>query len=180
ITNFLMTEMNKEKLKKKRNEIAEELLNMGYIEYRIENYSEALICFDKVIEIDSNSIEAWYMKGKVLSVLKRHKESLECFTKAVDLEPDDYEIGYTKGLAILLYEYYKKIIKEIEIKLERLPNDIDLIFKRGLAFEYIENFEEAIYSYEKALELNPDSEKIKKARLRAINTRNSYLELNSN
>jgi len=44
----------------------------------IGRYKEAIKCYDKVLEIDSSYIDAWYDKGISLYNIGRHKEAIEC------------------------------------------------------------------------------------------------------
>jgi len=53
------------------------------------NYNEAIESFDKAIELDRKSIEAWEGKGEALKALHRDTEANQAFAKAK-------ELGYTK------------------------------------------------------------------------------------
>ena len=52
-------------------------------------YEDALIFYDKSIEIDSNLAQAYANKGLVLYNLERNDEAVECFKIAIDLEPNE-------------------------------------------------------------------------------------------
>jgi len=55
---------------------------------KFEKYYEALVCFDKALEINPNSTEAWINKGEVLKEIGRHKEAKVCFDKVLEIDPE--------------------------------------------------------------------------------------------
>ena len=46
---------------------------------------EALKCFDKVIELEPEDPQIWYLKSVALQELEKHEEANECFERAIDL-----------------------------------------------------------------------------------------------
>ena len=58
-----------------------ELLNNG-------DYNEAIVCYDKAIEIDPEYRDPWYNKGLALAKQSKYEESIECFDKALEIDPD--------------------------------------------------------------------------------------------
>lgn len=62
--------------------------------YEAENKAEAEKYCNKIIEIEPENYEAWFLKGKAAgwqSTLAnlRIEESVQCFSKAIDYAPDD-------------------------------------------------------------------------------------------
>ncbi len=48
---------------------------------------EALLCYDKAIELDPRLALAWNNKGVTLRALDRHEEAMRCYDKALDADP---------------------------------------------------------------------------------------------
>ena len=46
---------------------------------------EAIKCFDKVIELDPDDANVWYLKSVALQELEKHEEANKCFEHALDL-----------------------------------------------------------------------------------------------
>ncbi|GAH17423.1 unnamed protein product, partial [marine sediment metagenome] len=57
----------------------------------LEKYEEAIVCHDKILELDPNDIKAWYDKGFVLNMLEMHEEAIKCHEKALELDPEYLE-----------------------------------------------------------------------------------------
>jgi len=64
------------------------------------NYDDALVAYDKALEIDPSHVSAWNNKGIVLSKLKRFEESISCYDKAIELDPKYANAWYNKANAL--------------------------------------------------------------------------------
>jgi Flp pilus assembly protein TadD len=71
-------------------------------------YLEALLCFQKAVEVNPNNAHAWYNYGTGLTKVGKYDDTtLMCFEKAVELNPTDPEAWNNKG-AILAHLGRKK------------------------------------------------------------------------
>ncbi len=80
--------------------IADLLVSIGAHLYDQNRDEEALECFNKAIEIDSNHYEAWFNKGFLLLQLGNYKEAAECFNKAIEIYPNELFAWYYKEAAL--------------------------------------------------------------------------------
>ncbi|MGI0066747.1 MAG: tetratricopeptide repeat protein, partial [Nitrosotalea sp.] len=64
------------------------------------NNDDALVAYDKALEIDPNHISAWNNKGIILSRLKRFEESVGCYDKAIEINPQYANAWYNKANAL--------------------------------------------------------------------------------
>ncbi len=64
------------------------------------NNEDALIAYDKALEIDPNHVSAWNNKGIVLSRLKRFEEAIACYDKAIEINPQYANAWYNKANAL--------------------------------------------------------------------------------
>ncbi len=67
------------------------------LSYREAKYAEAIIHFDKAIEIDPAHAAAWHDRGVCLRELGRETEALKSFVRAVELAPDDEEFLFSSA-----------------------------------------------------------------------------------
>ena len=64
------------------------LIGKGIFHLYSNQNNEALSCFDKVIELDHNNLEAYNNKGIVLNRLKKYDEAIKCFDMVIYLNPN--------------------------------------------------------------------------------------------
>ena len=64
------------------------------------NNDDALIAYDKALELDPNHVSAWNNKGIILSRLKRFEESIVCYDKAIELNSTYANAWYNKANAL--------------------------------------------------------------------------------
>jgi tetratricopeptide (TPR) repeat protein len=64
------------------------------------NNEDALIAYDKVLEMDPNHVSTLNNKGIVLFRLKRFEESISCYDKAIELSPEYANAWYNKANAL--------------------------------------------------------------------------------
>jgi tetratricopeptide (TPR) repeat protein len=60
--------------------------NKGNILSNMRDFSGAIKCYNKALELDPKYIKAWYRKGWVHIALKQYPEAIECFGKVLALE----------------------------------------------------------------------------------------------
>jgi tetratricopeptide (TPR) repeat protein len=61
---------------------------------------DALIAYDKALELDPNHVSAWNNKGIILSRLKRFEEAIICYDKAIEIDPKYTNAWYNKANAM--------------------------------------------------------------------------------
>lgn len=64
------------------------------------NYEDALVAYNKSLEMDPNHVSTWNNKGIVLSKLKRFEESIACYDKAIEINRDYANAWYNKANAL--------------------------------------------------------------------------------
>ncbi len=50
-------------------------------------YDEAIVLYDRAIEVYPESCEAWTRKATALRMVGRQREALECLERAIDIYP---------------------------------------------------------------------------------------------
>jgi tetratricopeptide (TPR) repeat protein len=87
--------------------------NIGLDLNDLDRFEEALIAFDKAIEINPNKGDIWIFKGISLGHLGRTEEAFVAFDKAIEINPKDEFACYVKTKALLnngKYEWTRKIL----------------------------------------------------------------------
>lgn len=69
----------------------------GFALNRLDMYDDALIAFDRAIEIDPRRLDLWQNKAYTLTKMGRFMEVLKCYEVMTGIEPDNPEIWSKKG-----------------------------------------------------------------------------------
>lgn len=69
----------------------------GFALNRLESYDDALLAFDKAIEIDPKRLDLWQNKAYSLTKLGRFQEVLKCYEVMTGIDPNNAEIWSKKG-----------------------------------------------------------------------------------
>ena len=79
-----------------------------------ENYEEAIIFLDLLIELGFNTNDIWRSKAKALTMKKRFEEALSCYNKAIEIKSQDYETLVGRGLLFDTLGRYQEGIASLE------------------------------------------------------------------
>jgi len=128
------------------------------------NYDNAILEFNKAIEINPNKAEIYYVRGSAYAQEKIFDKALVDFQKAKNLgasiDPNDIK-SLTYGVMKQGEEYFKQgnydnAILEFNKAIEASPECADAYYNRGVFYDNQENFSQAISDYSKTIELNPN------------------------
>lgn len=64
------------------------------------NNEDALIAYEKALELDPNHVSAWNNKGIVLARMKRFEEAITCYDRAIEINPQYANAYYNKANAL--------------------------------------------------------------------------------
>jgi len=65
------------------------LYDEGNLLLCMEKYEEALVCYDRILEISPSSKRAAGYKGLALFKLKRHAEASQCYERALEPQKEN-------------------------------------------------------------------------------------------
>jgi len=75
---------------------------------------EAIQCYDRVLELDPNSISALSNKAGVLRGLKRDGEALKCFDRALEIDGKNAMVWRNKGGQLIEMKRFREAIAALE------------------------------------------------------------------
>jgi len=148
--------------------LAKAYLNRGIAFTMTEKYNDAILNFDKSIELDSKLVYAYYFKGVSQASLKNYSEAINNYTSAIKLQIDFKLAYYMRALSFISQENHEQALIDLN-KVIELKSDYDKAFiMRGVVYYNIEKYEKAISDWKKAKKLNKENgekmdEKIAKA-----------------
>jgi tetratricopeptide (TPR) repeat protein len=124
---------------------------------RAEAYEEALVCYEKALEIDPMYSDAWNNHGVTLRRLERYEEAIISLDKALKFNPYD-KVAWENRAKIISSKFrlYEEAIYNLDKVLEIDHNDSEALFLRGADLVKLGRHEEAEDSYKKSLEIKID------------------------
>jgi tetratricopeptide (TPR) repeat protein len=122
------------------------------------DHAQALVLFDKAIQMRQDSKEARY--GKIISqdALGNYKAIIETAGQIIKIDPNDPNAYYIRGTAyIQLQPYttgnYKKANKDLSFAIEKRPDFDSAYINRGLSWAGQKKFKEAIDDISQAIKI---------------------------
>ncbi|MEQ8465640.1 tetratricopeptide repeat protein [Coleofasciculus sp. E1-EBD-02] len=139
-------------------ETAQQWYDRGIQEYEAGNYEAALASFDRALEIQPDSPQAWCYKGNCLWYLGRYEEALDCYGQALRIDPNDSTAcaWNGKGLVLNALGRYEEGLVYLEQAIAKQPDNYNAWNNYGIVLHGLGRCKEALASYEKAIEINPN------------------------
>jgi tetratricopeptide (TPR) repeat protein len=150
-----------EKLVASRGE-AKDWVQKGRCLNSLERYDEALVSYDRAIEINANDRWTWVQRGDLLNKLKRYDEALASYEEALAFYDRKIEIdGNYKWNWLARGDLLKNKLKRYDEALISYDRALELDANydwawanRGNVLYNLKRYDEALVSYDRALELD--------------------------
>jgi len=129
-------------------------VNMGTL---LQNYQQALACFQQILKLKPNDADAWFYKGWALGRLGRHKEAVTAYEKVTKLLPDNAVAWVNLGIALRDSGRYAEALTAYEQAIQVQPKLANAWFYKGniLGLGYLGREQQSVAAYERAIELEP-------------------------
>jgi curved DNA-binding protein CbpA len=101
--------------------------------YNLGRYDDAIMCYDKAIEIDPNNAVAWNYTGRAMYHLDKYDEAIKCYDKAIGINPKDAEAWNNKGNALNSLGRYEESISSYDKAIKIDPSYAGVWNNKGLA-----------------------------------------------
>ncbi len=132
--------------------------NIGALYYLRDRYDDAIIEYNRVLDIKPDYVEAWNNLGFAYKKKGQLEKAVDMYKKAIEIK-HEYSPAYN-GLGYLYYEigeydkaekWYRKAI-ETDPELEEAYNNLGLLYQNKKIYRKAEE------NYVKAVQVNPDYE----------------------
>ena len=100
------------------------LLKLGYCRFHLEDYTESMRVYDKVLDVDVANADAWNLKSLIYYERKVYGKALDCADKAIDSDP-------TFGMAWYNRSCYLSLENQIPESLDALVRSIEIDVKNA-------------------------------------------------
>lgn len=119
-----------------------------------DRYEEALVCFNKAIDMNPQNIDSLLNKGWLLGKLGDHEEALACYNKALDIKPNDELAWYNKGNRLSDLGKHEEALECYNRVLDLTPTDALAWCNKGNRLKDLERYEEAAACFNQAIQFN--------------------------
>ncbi|MGE5575209.1 MAG: tetratricopeptide repeat protein [Ignavibacteria bacterium] len=123
-------------------------------------YESAITSLDQAIEFQNDYVDAWLIKGIILSKLGKCSEALQCYDKVIDLDVNCPDAWRLKAAIYTSQNQYQKAVECLEKAVELNPNSLEFRLKLGEAFQRLKRFEDALKCYAQAKMQIPNDPRI--------------------
>jgi lipoprotein NlpI len=127
----------------------------GTVDYLSGRGPEAIVQYDRAIELSPQCARAYNNRGSVRLILSEHAEAIADFNKAINLSPTYVSAYHNRANAYLDSEQYSKAIADYTHALDLNPRFAKAYLGRGFAHLALGHYNEAISDYTKAIAFDP-------------------------
>ncbi len=131
-------------------------LSNGKEAFTNQNYTQARVFFDRILNTSPNSVEALYWRASTFVRLDKFQLALNDLNKAIELY-DEYADAYSlRGTIYFHMQQQNEALKDMDIAL-KLDNENSYRYtSRAYILAKYGAIEKAVQDYKKALSLDPD------------------------
>jgi predicted O-linked N-acetylglucosamine transferase (SPINDLY family) len=122
----------------------------------LQRPDEALACYDDLIALKPDFVDAHLNRGNLLLRLRRLTEAIASFDNVIAIDPHHVNALYDRGYALQELGRFADAIACYDRVLTVKPAHVPALVNRGAAFKDLRQAEEAIADFDLALAIEPD------------------------
>jgi tetratricopeptide (TPR) repeat protein len=120
------------------------------------NLTQAIVKFDRAIELDPQSIQAYIERGNVKDVLRDLPGALADFSKAIALDPKSASAYYNRATVLSKSGRNQAAVADYNITIEIDPEYAAAYLNRGNNLDDLGDAPSALADYDRAIKLKPN------------------------
>jgi len=122
----------------------------------IQEFENALQCFDRDLESNGQNFDSLFQKGIVFYYLKNSSEAIEWFNRAWEIKYSGYLKTREQIRTLNEHKEFEKAVLHKQKLKQTDPPPFQFWFYQGLVLAELGKYQESIKSYDEALMINPD------------------------
>ena len=123
--------------------------------YEKREYMEALLNFNKAIEVDPNYSIAYYMRGNIKEAFEDHHGAMKDYNTSIEKNSKFADAFFVRGNVKMKLQDYYGAIDDYGSAITLNENYIDAYYNRGKAKQFLLAYEDAINDCTKIIQINP-------------------------
>ena len=136
--------------------LVESWFNLGLKQVSAGDLQEAIVSWEKALELNPNLAEAWHNRGSALGRLDNYQEALVSFEQALKINARNSQAWNDRAHTLYQLGQWQEAVASWDRAIAIVPGNYQFWYNRGCALEQLEQHAMAMASYEKALEIKPD------------------------
>lgn len=131
------------------------LVHLAAAHHQLEKYETALDVLNQAIALDPTVLEAYSLKGDMLTGAKQYQEAIACYEKVLSFNPENSLAWNNKGVALYGLGHYDKALICYDRALSIHPTDAETLSNKANALTQLKRYPEALSLYDQALQIDP-------------------------
>ena len=131
--------------------------NRGVAYYQSKHFSEARRDFDRALELEPRSTEAWNLRGSLFMRTARYERAYEDFGRALALVPNDADVLGRRCVVLMYLKRLDEALADCEQSVKLAPRVLDTRVSFGIVQALRGATGEAERHYRLAIEIDPSS-----------------------
>ena len=141
--------------------LAKEFNNKGFDLFKQALYQDAIVEFDKALELNSIYKEAFYNKALSLFLLNQHSDAITAINHALEISQKYSKALNLKGLVLSSLDRFYEASLEYEKGADILTEDGSYHYNKGISLANFD-YSAAIVCFQRAIDLKFDAENCQK------------------
>jgi len=126
------------------------LLNLG-------RRDDALLVFDKAVQIKPDDASLWNNLGNACIENSRPLEAIASFQRALAMDPAHWDSAYKAGVLLQQQGRFEEALACLDVCMRQKPDDATTLHMRAMALHGVRRFEEALNDNRRAHALDPQN-----------------------
>ena len=135
----------------------EALIHKGGCLLRLQEYKEALSCFNEVISQNKNIAIAWNNRGIIFMRFKKYNQAKVSFFKSLKINPLFVESWYNLGISLLSTGNFEDALLCFDTAIELNPKFASAWNNKGSIMYFMGKYKEARLCWQTAYKIAPQS-----------------------
>ena len=132
------------------------LKGLGDSYFRQNNFKQAQITYDLLLEEDPTSAFVWFSKAEAYYRAQAHEEAYTAIEKAIDLEHRPEFFAF-KGDFYIRHDNYERALEQYRLAANLAPADAEIRLRMGFILRILQRSQDALEIFDQALERDPYS-----------------------
>ncbi|WP_446880036.1 tetratricopeptide repeat protein [Phormidesmis sp. 146-33] len=128
----------------------------GQVLEKLHHYTEAVMAYNKAMQLNPHDPEVLRWRGNVLFSLKRYEEAIGSYDKAIQLQPSNPHLWCCLASSLIKLKRYQEAAVCFDKAVQLQSHSHSTWYWRGRVLSEMKRYSEALRSYDRALEQNPD------------------------